>query len=396
MGDAPGRRAVPDLHNRPATGDTSPQVRRHPTARRATSRADASAATMSTMTAIPPPLEYKAAAVATRPRTSRIATPDTSAAAVRPDTGVVSFIAAVTGGEPDAVGDVIQVGAFARSLRERTPRLCVGHDWGRVCGKVLSAVELPPGDPRLPARTVTGETWPPACGALLVRAKFLDTAEGRDQYAIAQAFGNDARYSIGYKVTPNGARQRGRVREITDLDLYEVSPVLFGAHPLAAQLSVKARATGSVETKNALGATARRRLFSPETCTVCDQPAGAITPGPLPFRTKLLCPECALGGIHTPEPCGICDFPAAATTSGGLPSGHHLICESCRTEYDRLGVRAGHLDPADLDALDQLEAENAIDAYAQALGDEQEWARLTDGTLAPVEQDEQQGRAWWQ
>jgi hypothetical protein len=50
-------------------------------------------------------------------------------------------LAAVTG-IVDSVGDVLEPGCFRRSLRERTPSLCVSHDWGRVAGRITEAVEL--------------------------------------------------------------------------------------------------------------------------------------------------------------------------------------------------------------------------------------------------------------
>jgi hypothetical protein len=185
--------------------------------------------------------------------------PATGITAVDDETGIVTALAAVTGTRDD-VNDILVPGCFGRSLRERTPALCVAHDWARIAGQVLSAVELLPGDPRLPATTADGAPWPREAGALLIRARFLlGTREGREQYAIAQVFGREQSFSIGYKVTDDGAKVRGGVRHIYDLDLFEVSFVLHVAHRLARQLDVK----------SAPVAEQRRMRDRPGLATVC-------------------------------------------------------------------------------------------------------------------------------
>jgi hypothetical protein len=45
------------------------------------------------------------------------------------------------------------------------------------------------------------------------------------------------------------ARRRGDVRELHDVELYEVSPVLFGAHPDARLIGVEASRPSGVEYK---------------------------------------------------------------------------------------------------------------------------------------------------
>jgi len=117
-----------------------------------------------------------------------------------------------------------------------------------------------PGDRRLPARTPDGEPWPAEAGALLIKGMFnLDTEAGRTAHANAKFYAEDAAYSIGYKVTPTGARMRGGLRYVTDLDVFEVSQVLHGAHPWARGLppEVKHR-PGQLEVK-AMPVRARRR-----------------------------------------------------------------------------------------------------------------------------------------
>jgi len=193
-----------------------------------------------------------------------LAPPGTTASPARPrpaastvaDNGEITALAAVTG-ILDDVGDVLEPGCFRRSLRIRNPRMVVGHEWGRVAGRATEVTELMPGDPRLPKRTPRGEPWPPEAGALLVKATFLPTREGQEARAVAQAFGADHAFSIGYMV--KHARQRRGIRHIDDLDLYEFSPVLHGANRLATTLSVKASRPARLELKATSGDVRRPR-----------------------------------------------------------------------------------------------------------------------------------------
>nr|WP_275416294.1 2'-5' RNA ligase family protein [Streptomyces sp. SID13666] len=71
----------------------------------------------------------------------------------------------------------------------------------------------------------------------------LRTTQGRDAYEQVLQWHEhgQAQFSIGYKVPLAGASKRADgVRMIHRLDLYEVSPVLHGAHPLTRSLEVKA------------------------------------------------------------------------------------------------------------------------------------------------------------
>lgn len=82
----------------------------------------------------------------------------------------VELTASVTG-VVDDVDDLIEPGAYEASLRRRTPKVILGHDWQRPIGRVLRVWELRPGDPGLPARTASGEPWPREAGALVVLAE---------------------------------------------------------------------------------------------------------------------------------------------------------------------------------------------------------------------------------
>ena len=182
---------------------------------------------------------------------------------------------------------------------------------------------------------------------------------------MAKAYGTDQAYSIGYRVTPNGAKSRGGVRYITDLDCYEFSAVLHGANRLAHQLSVKASTSTGYEFKatagvGAVAAVRRARIFDP-------------------------------------IPCGICTKPAAAA-EGTLSSSARLICTSCLEVLDGLAVDAGVITREQLDeagALDEADELTPEEEFERAMADEQDWAALPDGTLVQAEQDPQRDRLAW-
>lgn len=154
------------------------------------------------------------------------------------ETGVVEFLAAVTG-VVDDVGDVIVPGAFTRTLRTRRPKVCLNHAWDRPIGRTLEVKELLPGDPDLPATTVSGAPWPREAGALKVKAAYnLATPDGFASFKNAQFFPpEECQFSIGYKARKT--RRANGIRFIHDLDLYEYGPVLHAANSLAGLLSIK-------------------------------------------------------------------------------------------------------------------------------------------------------------
>ena len=288
--------------------------------------------------------------------------PATGVVAVDEDTGVVEAIAAVTAIR-DEVGDVIEVGALTKSLRRQTPRLCVAHEWSRIAGRITSAVELMPGDPRLPATGPDGQPWPRQAGALLIKARYiLGTREGREAFEVAKAFDTDMAYSIGYRVRDGGARTRNGTRYISDLDVYEVSSVLHGANRYARQLSVKsAQGTGYEfkATAGAVSAVRRSRLWHPVTCAVCGNPAGG--------------------------------------TTTVLPASARVICDECTSALDDLAVDGGVITPeqlAEAAAIDDEGEPTPEEAYAAALDGEQRWDMESDGTLSPATDDPTRGRAW--
>ncbi|MEU6632832.1 HK97 family phage prohead protease [Streptomyces parvus] len=156
--------------------------------------------------------------------------------------GIVRAIYAVTG-VLDDVKDLIVPGTFTRTLAHRRVKVVWHHEWKDPVGTVLDIEEWLPGDPRF-ASIPGGIVWPREAGALVATVQYnLRTTRGRDTYEQVKQWheNGEAQFSIGYKVTPGGASKRhDSVRIIHDLDLYEISPVLHGAHPMTRSLEVKA------------------------------------------------------------------------------------------------------------------------------------------------------------
>jgi len=161
--------------------------------------------------------------------------------------GVRNLIVAVTGVR-DEVGDIICPGAFTKTLDRLTPKACLGHDWNRAVGYPEDIKELLPGDPRLPKTDRFNRPWPKKAGALFARTRYhLDTTDGERAYKDAVFFGPRLATSIGY-VVPKDEQGKPKfykaidpdtgllTRFLPELDLFEYSQVLHGAHLLAGGL----------------------------------------------------------------------------------------------------------------------------------------------------------------
>ena len=148
--------------------------------------------------------------------------------------GIVEcFVAGI--GNKDSVGDIVLPGAFEGSLQRRKPRVVWGHDWNHPIGRVLQIYEVPPADPRLPAKMKKA-----SIGGLFAKVQFnLRSERGREAFANILFFGQEQEWSIGYKTIQavyDNTRQANLLKEV---ELYEVSPVLHGANQLTATISVK-------------------------------------------------------------------------------------------------------------------------------------------------------------
>jgi 2'-5' RNA ligase len=159
-------------------------------------------------------------------------------------------------GVQDEVDDVIVPGAFTKTLQRRRPKTVKAHDWKTDVGRVLHVEEWLPGDRRLPRVGPDGKAWPADAGALVATMQFnLAVQRGREEFEMVRFYAqsNEACFSIGYRVLPGKASKRADgVRMIYELELFEVSPVLFGAHPLTMALEVKEQ-TPVLERKNTGG-----------------------------------------------------------------------------------------------------------------------------------------------
>lgn len=188
--------------------------------------------------------------------------------------GIVSTIVSVTG-IVDEVKDRIVPGSYEKTLIDRTPKGVWSHDWDTPVSKTVTVEELMPGDPRLPRKQRNGEPWPKAAGGLLVETQFnLDTQRGGEAFSDVKFFGEEQEWSIGYNVPVGGYtidRKTG-VREITEIELFEYSPVLFGAMPLTVTTDVKTAqaAIREIESKEATKPHDFRGEDD-EKCQACDE-----------------------------------------------------------------------------------------------------------------------------
>jgi HK97 family phage prohead protease len=150
--------------------------------------------------------------------------------------GIVEAIVSVTN-IVDSVNDVIEPGAYKLTLKKRNPKVVWSHDTNIPVGKTLRVEELLPNDPRLPNDLIQQNA-----GALLVKMQFnLNTSRGRDAFYDVQFFGPEQEWSIGYAV-PEGKYEvdsKTGIRYIKQLELFEYSPVIFGAAPSTRTLSLK-------------------------------------------------------------------------------------------------------------------------------------------------------------
>jgi HK97 family phage prohead protease len=140
------------------------------------------------------------------------------------EAGTFSGYASTFGGKPDAYGDVIAAGAFAKSIAEHraagtVPALLWSHDQSQPIGVITHLVEDAKG--------------------LRVDGKLtLEVVRAAEAYALMKA--GALAFSIGYKTVQATSLGRG-VRQLNELKLYEISAVAIPANSSAKIISVKAR-----------------------------------------------------------------------------------------------------------------------------------------------------------
>lgn len=150
------------------------------------------------------------------------------------DNGILGAIVSVTG-IVDSVGDNIVPGAYAQTLKERWPKIVWSHSWDDPVARVLQCEEWFPGDSRLPdaIKALGG-------GALFMLMQFnLGTQSGKDAFETCTFFGPEQQWSIGFAVPSGGSKfdPKTGIRTISQIELYEASPVLFGAANYTMNLS---------------------------------------------------------------------------------------------------------------------------------------------------------------
>jgi HK97 family phage prohead protease len=188
-------------------------------------------------------------------------------AEVRADEGIVTAITSVTG-IVDEVDDIIVPGAYRKTLQKRKPKVCWHHSWEQPIGRVLHIEELMPGDTRLPTKQRNGQPWPKDAGALLTTMQFnLKSERGREAFEAVRFYSEsgECEWSIGYQVPPGKATKDAKgVRHIKELDLYELSFVLFGAHTMTGTLALKSAVQVMMQVKAAGRTAASVRPFDIE------------------------------------------------------------------------------------------------------------------------------------
>jgi len=243
----------------------------------------------------------------------------------------------------DQRGDVFDRGALAEAVARRSPGVTIRDDWSRPVGSVLSAVELPAGDPRLPARQPTGERWPSAAGGLLLRLRLMPGTTEDSRLAIKSIRRNGARqrWTIGFRVLDG--EQTGRLRRIRRLDVFTISPV--------------------VDEVKAAGRAPSRQPGVEIKSTDTD-----------PSRPGVRGPLGGLGGRAVRlELCGVCG--KAAGLPGRSTVGRGRICDACVDLVDPI------LD--DPDAFDPTPQT----IYDEAIRNEQVWGADAHGGLSSGPRD---------
>ena len=124
------------------------------------------------------------------------------------DTRTIEGYASVFGGTPDAYDDLIVKGAFAESLRVRTPKFLDQHDQRRPIGKVISLVEDDHG--------------------LYGKWRFANTAKAREAYEDVKE-GLVEGLSIGFIAKDYEYNNEG-IRVLKTIDLREISVVTIPAN----------------------------------------------------------------------------------------------------------------------------------------------------------------------
>lgn len=147
--------------------------------------------------------------------------------------GIAQLIVAGLG-NIDHGDDVILPGAFDKSIARKPPKGVWSHQWSLPVAKTLEAKELQPGDTLIPAAYRDH-------GALYVKAQFnLDTQRGREAFSDIQG-GYVDEFSVGYIPEVEQFDHETGLRQLSEVDWIEWSPVLAGMNPDTGVINTKGR-----------------------------------------------------------------------------------------------------------------------------------------------------------
>ena len=161
------------------------------------------------------------------------------------ETGIVEAYVSIMGiKDLDRPPDVIQMGAFTKTIQERGPqgarkiRVLHQHRWEKVIGIPLMLVEHT--RDMLPAKLL--EIYPEATGGLFTQTQFvMDVQLGRETYALYKAGAMDE-WSIGFDLLQFEyfkGEDENTYRILKELKLWEYSPVTWGMNPATVTTAVK-------------------------------------------------------------------------------------------------------------------------------------------------------------
>lgn len=141
------------------------------------------------------------------------------------ENGIIEGYGSTFGGEPDSYGDIIEQGAFSKSLKDHKsngtmPKILWQHDVKKPIGKWTEAVEDKKG------LHVTGRLT-------------MDSPQAQEAYALMKD-GVVDRLSIGYRLKKYEKNEDDGTWLLKELDLQEISIVTFPANDNATINSVKA------------------------------------------------------------------------------------------------------------------------------------------------------------
>lgn len=152
------------------------------------------------------------------------------------ETGIFDGYAAVIGNEDDG-GDILEPGAFKKTLEENSHRVkvCYQHNPHEPIGKPLEMREVPLTEVPEPHRSKFAKMG--AVGALYTKSKLSMTTRGKDTYILMK----DkviTELSIGYDTVKKSFDEKGR-RHLKEVRLWEYSPVTWAMNELAGIGDVK-------------------------------------------------------------------------------------------------------------------------------------------------------------